>query len=148
MDDIFLYLANELGKKNTPIDVEEKLAKEFSPQYLIKNGKNSYISFFENELENKIWLIVESLQNVNEKAAEIIINETTRVTKNIHTMLSFQKKFGKIKESVDIEALTYIIAYSMRALIMEYALMKGIKKDTNLVETKIDKVLNQIADFV
>ncbi len=148
LDKIFSYLENKLLKRSTPVETVKKLAKDFSPEELIKNGKKEYISLFENELESRIWMIVESLQNVDERAAKLIIRETNRITENIKTMLSFQKEFGKIKENIDTESLSYIISYSMRGLIMEYAIMKNLKKDRAKTEKKMDRVLNQIAEFL
>ena len=139
---VFEYFRKQMAQEGLPDAMIENRLEALGPVEFMKRGVSRFIEHWDDPGREMSWLVVSMEQYKNRKAAEIILKETERIvayTERIFRNMIVRKDIAPH----DPRMLAVGYAYALRAMHLEYELLKTFRLDTR----KIRKRMSEFVDF-
>ena len=133
LEEIFEHFQSELASLTPSNDIIEEVLEGDSPEKYLRDWFMRFIEFWDDPRRERIWFITSMEQHRNKKVAEMILRETgylLDVTERILQKLVEKKRVKPFEPR--LLAAEYV--YTLRAMHLEYRLLKVTKQNTEDIE--------------
>jgi AcrR family transcriptional regulator len=131
--DLFQSQEEEFFRDLTSVKAIEKIIKSGEIEKLFRDELRRFIRFWDSHERERLWFIVSMEQHRNPRAAQLILQSLQQTRKALKAMLQMLIEHKMIKpQNSDLLAAEY--TYTMRAMLLEYRLLKVTNQNTNPIK--------------